>query len=162
MKRWIAALTAAAVLLAAGGVGFLAWLAVRDTGEQLPRISVYTKGQLVRVGPYVYRGTQFQNADRTMEVGELTVDTHNKVQLSVPEAVSQAPWRLLLVFEGGAVENIFRPGTRSAVTIPTVDTHAGKLQGLAVQLPTIVRMPDGELLETLHAEWSVETNWPGR
>ena len=47
-----------------------------------------------------------------------------------------------------------------AVTIPTVDPHRGRLFGLAVQLPTLVRDEAGNEFPVPHAEWSVRTVWP--
>ena len=62
------------------------------------------------------------------------------MQLSVPEAISRAPWRLLQVYEDPAntTATIFRPGSRLAVTIPTVDPQRGRLTGIVVQLLTLV------------------------
>ena len=53
----------------------------------------------------------------------------------------------------------FRPDTKLAVTIPTVDPHRGRLFGLAVQLPTLVRDEAGNEFPVPHAEWSVRTVW---
>ncbi|MGH3582830.1 MAG: DUF2771 family protein, partial [Mycobacterium sp.] len=53
----------------------------------------------------------------------------------------------------------FRPGTTLAVTIPTVDARFGKLTGLAVQVPTLVRDEAGNEFPLPHAEWSVRTVW---
>jgi hypothetical protein len=50
---------------------------------------------------------------------------------------------------------MFRPGTRLAVTIPTVDPQRGRLTGIVVQLLTLVVDPSGELRDAAHAEWSV-------
>jgi hypothetical protein len=50
---------------------------------------------------------------------------------------------------------MFRPGTRLAVTIPTVDPQRGRLTGIVVQLLTLVVDPSGELRDAPHAEWSV-------
>jgi hypothetical protein len=79
------------------------------------------------------------------------------VQLSVPEAISRAPWRLLRVYEDpvNTTTTMFRPGTRLAVTIPTVDPQRGRLTGIVVQLLTLVVDPSGELRDAAHAEWSV-------
>jgi hypothetical protein len=83
------------------------------------------------------------------------------VQLSVPGAIGRAPWRLLQVYEDPAntTTTYFRPGTRLAVTIPTVDAQRGRLTGIAVQLLTLVRDAAGELQDVPHAEWSVRTVW---
>jgi hypothetical protein len=89
--------------------------------------------------------------------GELPVSERYPVQLSVPEAISRAPWRLLRVYEDpvNTTTTMFRPGTRLAVTIPTVDPQRGRLTGIVVQLLTLVVDPSGELRDAPHAEWSV-------
>ena len=46
-------------------------------------------------------------------------------------------------YEGADVVDEFRPNTKLAVTIPTVDPHRGRLFGIAVQLPTLVRDETG-------------------
>jgi hypothetical protein len=68
---------------------------------------------------------------------------------------------LLRAYEGsdGPVPQVFLPNERLAVTIPTVDPHYGKLTGLAVQLPTLVRDQAGDEFPFPHAEWSVRTVW---
>jgi hypothetical protein len=84
------------------------------------------------------------------------------VQLSVPEAISRAPWRLVQVYEDptNATITMFRPGTRLAVTIPTVDPQRGRLTGIVVQLLTLVvdnsQLNDITTVRAMpHAEWSV-------
>ena len=83
------------------------------------------------------------------------------VQLSVPAAIGGAPWRLLRVYEDPAdtTTTVFRPNTRLAVTIPTVDPQRGRLTGVVVQLLTLVVDESGELRDVPHAEWSVRTAW---
>ena len=47
------------------------------------------------------------------------------------------------------------------MTIPTVDPQRGRLTGIVVQLPTLVRDEQGNEFRALpHAEWSVRTVWP--
>jgi Protein of unknown function (DUF2771) len=55
---------------------------------------------------------------------------------------------------------MFRPGSRFAVTIPSVDPQRGRLTGIVVQLLTLVvdnsRLNDITTLRAVpHAEWSV-------
>jgi len=40
-----------------------------------------------------------------------------------------------------------------------VDPQLGRLRGIAVQLPTLVRDQDGNEFPVPHAEWSVRTTW---
>ena len=95
-------------------------------------------------------------------MGELAVSSRNPVQLSVPTAISEAPWVLLRAYEGpdDTVVETFPRGSTRAVTIPTVDPRRGRLTGIAVELPTWVRDEQGNEFPLPHAEWSVSTVWP--
>lgn len=156
----MAVLLTAVVALLAVGAGVGTWLLVRRPGPQRPEISVYSHGHLTRVGPYLYCNVlNLDDCQTPQAQGELKVTDRYPVQLSVPEAISRAPWRLLQVYEDPAntATTMFRPGTRLAVTIPTVDPHRGRLTGIVVQLLTLVVDPSGELRDAPHAEWSVRT-----
>lgn len=161
MKRALSVAVAVAATMAvvvAGGV----WFFTRDYRPGPPQISAYSNLQLVRVGPYRYcEVLNLNNCDNPQTQGELLVTERDTVQLSVPEAISRAPWRLLRVYEDprDTTETVFRPGTRSAVTVPTLDPHRGRLTGLVVQLLTLVLDESGELADAPHAEWSVRTVW---
>jgi Protein of unknown function (DUF2771) len=146
------------VVLLAVGAGIGTWLWVRQPGPQRPEISVYSHGHLIRVGPYRYCNVlNLDDCQNPETQGELRVTAHYPVQLSVPEAISRAPWRLLQVYEdpNDSTSSFFRPGTKLAVTIPTVDPQRGRLTGIVVQLLTLVVDPSGELRDAPHAEWSV-------
>ena len=158
MKRGVAVLLAALVTLLAVGAGVGAGLLVRQPGPQRPEISAYSHGHLTRVGPYLYCNVlNLDDCQTPQTQGELPVSERYPVQLSVPEAISRAPWRLLQVYEDpvNTTTTMFRPSTRLAVTIPTVDPQRGRLTGIVVQLLTLVVDPSGELRDAPHAEWSV-------
>ena len=162
MKRGVAALLAAVVTLLCVGAGVGTWLLVRQPGPQRPEISAYSHGHLTRVGPYLYCDVLNLNDCQTPQTqGELPVNARYPVQLSVPEAISRAPWRLLQVYEDptNATSTLFRPNSRLAVTIPTVDRQRGRLTGIVVQLLTLVVDPSGELRDAPHAEWSVRLSY---
>ena len=160
MKKGLAVLVAV-VVLASATTGVLVWRMSRNPAPEHPEISAYTRGQLVRVGPYQYCAVLNPTDCETPHTdGELTVDPRHPVQLSVPSAIAAAPWVLVRSYEGSDVVNEFRPGSTYAVTIPTTDPHRGRLFGLAVQLPTIVRDEQGNEFPWTHAEWSVRTVWP--
>jgi Protein of unknown function (DUF2771) len=162
VKRGLAAL-AVVVVAASIGTGVLIWRLAAHPPPQHPEISAYTHGQLTRVGPYRYCVVLDLNDCEIPEtVGELAVDSRHAVQLSVPPAIAQAPWRLGRVYEDSDVVEEFRPHTTLAVTIPTLDPQRGKLTGIVVQLPTIGRDEAGNEFPLLHAEWSIETLWPQR
>jgi Protein of unknown function (DUF2771) len=161
MKRVVILLASVAVL-ASIATGVLIWQLTRTPAPEHPQISAYTHGQLVRVGPYRFCDVyEITRCDVPETVGELVVTSRDPIQLSVPPSISRAPWVLIRAYEGGdgPVVEEFRPGSRLAITIPTVDAHRGRLTGIAVQLPTLVRDEDGNEFPWPHAEWSVATVW---
>lgn len=154
----MAVLLTALLALLCVGVGVGTWLLVRQTGPQRPEISAYSHGHLTRVGPYLYcKVLNLNECQMPQTQGELPVSERYPVQLSVPAAIYRAPWRLLQVYEDPAntTTTMFRPSTRFAVTIPSVDPQRGRLTGIVVQLLTLVVDASGELRDVPHAEWSV-------
>ncbi|HXS85673.1 MAG TPA: DUF2771 domain-containing protein [Mycobacterium sp.] len=159
MKRLVL-LAIVAVLTAVAGFG--AWALVRKPGPVRPEISAYSNGHLARVGPYRYCNViDLTDCQNPQTEGELRVNSRSPVQLSVPTTIGRAPWWLLTVYDDSAVPatTFYRPGSRLAVTIPTVDSHHGRLTGIAVQLMTVFVDPNGEVQGVPHAEWSVRTVW---
>ena len=161
MRRRVFALLVV-VVLASASAGIGAWLLARGHGPRQPEISAYTHGHLARVGPYEYCNVLDLNDCQTPHAqGELPVTERFPVQLSVPQSIGRAPWRLLQVYEDAdnTTATWFRPASRLAVTIPTVDPRRGRLTGIVVQLLTLALDPSGELTDVPHAEWSVRTDW---
>ncbi|HEX2285645.1 MAG TPA: DUF2771 domain-containing protein [Mycobacterium sp.] len=159
MRRVVAALAVVFVVVSIA-TGVLVWRLSRDHAPEYPEISAYSHGHLTRVGPYRY--CEVLNPTKCEvfeEMGELPVTERHAVQLSVPPSIGKAPWVLLRQYEDSDVVEEFRPNSTLAVTIPTVDPHRGKLNGIAVLLPTLIRV-DGEEVPAPHAEWSVRTVWP--
>lgn len=162
MKRPIAWLLVVLVVLSAAGAGVGAWALTRGQGSPLPTISAYSRGETVRIGPYLYCNVVNLNDCITDGVqGEVRVSERAPVQLSVPESISRAPWRLLRVYEDelNTTTSAYRPDTRLAVTVPTIDPHRGRVVGLVVQLLTLVQDETGELRDIPHAEWSLRLVW---
>jgi len=156
---WILAIL---VVLASVGAGVGAWALTRHHGTAQPEISAYSHGETVRVGPYLYCNViNLNDCAKSSVQAELSVSEGEPVQLSVPEAIGQAPWRLLRVYsdERNTTTTVYRPDTRLAVTIPTVDPQRGRVVGLVVQLLTLVQDQNGELHDLPHAEWSVKLAW---
>lgn len=161
MKRGIAALVAI-VVLASAGTGVLLWQLSKNRGHDFPEISAYSRGHTVRVGPYQYCPVlDLNNCETPQTTGDLEVDSRNPVQLSVPPAIAKAPWLLLRTYEDAdaPVVQEFRPDTTLAVTIPSYDARFGKLTGIVVQLPTLVRDEAGNEFPLPHAEWAVRAGW---
>ena len=162
MRRLSVAVLASAVLAASAGAGAGAWLLVRDHGPALPEISASSRGEAVRTGPFFYCNViDLEDCYRDGNQATLAVDDRSPVQLSVPTAIGSAPWRLLKVYadERNTTTSVFRPDTRLAVTIPTVDPQRGRVVGLAVQVMTLVQDPEGNVFDLPHAEWSVRLDW---
>ena len=160
MKRVVASL-AVVVLVASVLTGVLIWRLAQSLPPKHPEISAYSDGQLVRVGPYRYCEVLNPTECETPRAdGQLSVDPRHAVQVSVPSAIARAPWVLVRSYESGDAVDEFRPDTKLAVTVPTVDPHRGRLFGIAVQLPTLVRDEAGNEFPVPHAEWSVRTVWP--
>jgi hypothetical protein len=161
-KRSTAVLLAVVVVLLATAAGVGAWLLVHKPGPHRPEISAYSHGHLVRVGPYQYcNALNLDDCQTPQTQGELRVSERYPVQLSVPEAISRAPWLLLQVYDdpNNNTRTYFPPNTRLAVTIPTVDPQHGRLTGIVVQVLTLVVDSARELHEAPHAEWSVRLSY---
>ena len=161
-RSGVAALIAALVVLACAAAGVGAWALERGRAPLHPEISAYSHGQLTRVGPYRYcKVLDLDDCQTPDAQGELRVNARDPVQLSVPPAIGRAPWWLLRVYEDAVnpVTTFYRPGSRLAVTIPTVDPKRGRLTGIAIELMTVVVDQAGQLQGVPHAEWSVRTAW---
>ena len=161
-KPGMAALLAVLVVLACAAAGVGAWAFAHGRSPLHPEISAYTHGQLTRVGPYRYCNVlDLNDCQNPQAQGELRVNARDPVQLSVPPAIGRAPWWLLRVYEDAfnPTTTFYPPGSRLAVTIPTVDPKLGRLTGVAIQLMTIVVDQSGGLHGVPHAEWSVRTVW---
>jgi len=161
MKKGVAILAVLA-LLASVGTGVLVWLLSRDDGPRYPEISAYSHGHTVRIGPYQYCPVLDLNAcDFPQTTGDLALNSRHPVQLSVDPAISRGPWLLVRTYEDAEAPVVqeFRPGAARTVKIPSVDARYGRLTGIVVQLPTLVRDEDGNEFPVPHAEWSVRTTW---
>lgn len=162
MSRLTGWILATLVVLASVGAGVGAWVLTRHDGTARPEISAYSHGETVRVGPYLYCNViNLNDCAKSSAQAELSVSEREPVQLSVPEDIGRAPWRLLRVYsdERNTTTTVYRPDTRLAVTIPTVDLQRGRVVGLVVQLLTLVQDQNGELHDLPHAEWSVKLAW---
>lgn len=159
MRRPITLALTALVIAASAGAGVAAYRWARPAGSPLPQISAYSLGHTTRVGPFFYCNVVDLNDCLHDEAeGVLKVNDRAPVQLSVPVAIGDAPWRLLKVYEDerNTTTTMFRPGSHLAVTIPTTDRQRGKVVGVVVQLMTLVRDENNEVFDLPHAEWSVK------
>ena len=136
----MAVVVAVALVLASAGAGVGAWLWARHGGSPQPEISAYSHGRLARVGPYFYCNVLDLNDCHAPQIqGELAVNDRDPIQLSVPTAIGEAPWRLMQVYEDPAntTMTVFRPESAAGGHDPTVDPQRGRLKGFAVQLLTL-------------------------
>ncbi|MCB9438688.1 MAG: DUF2771 domain-containing protein [Mycolicibacterium sp.] len=162
MKRWVAVLAGCALVLASIGEGLLVWRFVRHQGPQYPEISAYSRGETVRVGPYLHCTLKIQdkrvlptNCVEPQDIATLVVGEHTPVQLSVPEELVNGRWRLKLTYDDiSDLEDEHPPGHSRAVTIPTFGPELGRLRQIVVGLP----MPTDDVI--YYAEWTVNTVWP--
>ena len=114
------------------------------------------------MGPYSHCNVvDLNDCENQQTPGELRVDERYPVQLSVPAAISRAPWLLRSFYDDprDTTLEVSRPNARMAVTIPTVGSHGGHLNRVVVQLLTLVRDEMGNEFPMPHAEWSVLTQW---
>ena len=162
MKRALTILAVvAAVAVALTGTGV--WWLSRSHGPELPQISAYSHGHVVRTGPFTYCPVLDLNKCLQSNAGaELPVTADNPVQLSVSRAIGRAPWWLVRVYEDrdNSTSTFYPANSRLAVTVPTVDPQRGRLIGLTVQLKTMVQDQDGNQFPFPHAEWAVNLAWP--
>ena len=126
MKRHVTWILTALVVLAAAGAGVGAWRLARPGGHALPQITAYSRGTTVRVGPYLYCNViDLNDCEQDNLRRGLSVSEHYPVQLSVPPEIARTPWRLLKVYaDRRDTTTSHRPGTRLAVTVPTLDRTA--------------------------------------
>ncbi|MET0474875.1 MAG: DUF2771 domain-containing protein [Mycobacterium sp.] len=163
MKRVVVVLASVALLASLATAGLI-WLLSRTPTPKYPEISAYSRGQLVRIGPYFFcQPRNSGECDTPGTVGQLTVDDRDPVQLSLPPAIARSWWELRRDYGPQAPPQIteYLPGSdQLAVTIPTSDPARGRLAGITVQLKTLAVDQDGNELEWRHAEWSVATVRP--
>lgn len=162
MKTRTTVLIAVVTVVAATGAGVGAWLLAADCSPRHPEISLYSHGNLTRVGPYQYCDVLNLNDCQMPEtLGQLPVNARDPVQLSVSSTISRAPWLLSVWYENpqDTITALFRPGSKQAVTIPTVDPSRGHVTGVTVQLLTLVPVSQDQLIAATHADWSVQMVW---
>lgn len=161
MKKGVAILAALA-LLSSIGTGLLVWQLSRNSGPHYPEISAYSHGHTVRVGPFLYCPVlDLDDCDFPQNTADLALNSRHPVQLAVDPAIARGPWLLVRTYEDAAAPVVqgFLPNAARTVKIPSVDARFGKLTGIVVQLPTLVRDEDGNEFPVPHAEWSVRTSW---
>lgn len=144
----------------------LPWFEGDAETPERPSITATVDGTSVDVRPFTYCEVNRPDlCDAPGETVELPVAEGQQLEISVPEAISSAPWILATFYldpnggdalQGG--EQLFTPGSESSVSIPDVDDQGRVLMGVEVRLPTGIydKDTDEETIIT-HATWSVAT-----
>lgn len=149
------------VVLIVAAVAFAAVLTVliRDAEKRPPEVAAYAHGKSITVPPLQYCDLYLENCVNG-ELAELDVPLGYPLQLSLPPEITNAPWHLVMIFEGpdGEIvpeERDYAPGEASAVTVRSAQQPPLQLDGIEIQLPSAVVDETG--LPYAHAVWSIKT-----
>jgi hypothetical protein len=142
------------------GAAIVVVLAIRDADERLPEITAYGNGRSITVAPAEYCTLDLRECSQG-ELAVLDVNAGQPLQLSLPKEISDAPWRLVAVFEdpvsGELVpeERYFESGATAALTVVSDREPPWQLAGVEIQLPSAVVDESG--LPRAHAVWAIKT-----
>ncbi|MFC9892637.1 DUF2771 domain-containing protein [Nocardia sp. NPDC127579] len=186
--RTIIALLAAVTLVV--GVAFVGvlYVAIRDAPKQAPKLTAYAHGKTVDVVPFAYCAVSMRDcqvlpqqpedvvatvfeglpcAAAGCEKGrtaELEVPPGYPLQLSLPDAVADAPWVAQLVYAtedgqpvGKVVSHNNYPAGARAITIDSRPLPELRLIGVELQLPILAKNQAGREFYVPHAAWSINT-----
>lgn len=147
--RTVLALAAGAAMVAGCG-----------SSAELPQITYYADGRTVVGGPVVYCQLDFRSCASPGDVTELAVPPGLPLQISLPNEIGEAPWRLITVSLDAAgvqqaTDEYFRPGERLAVTVGLDGTSL--LQGVEIQLPSGAEDEEGN--PVARAAWSLQNTY---
>lgn len=152
----LVALAAAGLLVV--GVAFAAviTLLVRGADTPPPMLTAYTHGKTVEVPPLQYCDLSLEECEQA-SVTELAVPVGYPLQLSLPKAISGAPWRMIIQYQdadGNEVleQRSYESGPDSAITIESTEDR--QLLVVELQLPSSVIDEEGRSIS--HAIWSIQ------
>jgi hypothetical protein len=133
--------------------------AIVDSDERLPEITAYAYGETITVGPAEYCSLDLQECQHG-ELANLDVPAGQPLQLSLPKEIADAPWRLVMVYQGpdgdlAPQERYFTSGEADAVTVTSDRSPAWQLNGVEIQLPSAVVDENG--LPHARAVWAIKT-----
>jgi hypothetical protein len=146
-------------LIAVVAAAVVVVMAIRDSDEHLPQITAYAYGETITVEPAQYCGFDLKECTQG-DLAMLDVPAGMPLQLSLPKEIADAPWRLVMVYQGpdGELvpqERYYRSGEADAVTVVSNRTPAWQLNGVEVQLPSAVVDENG--LPHARAVWAIKT-----
>lgn len=169
--RTIVALLAALLVVA---VAYFAVIVVvaRKAESPTPQITAYAHGKSVTVDPFMYctvhiedNTLEMRDCDDSQFVASLDVPSGYPLQLSLPKEISEAPWRMLMVYvlpDGSAVKQVKtnedfsdEKGAR-AITVPTPADPRLQLAVVEIQLPVPARDAEGNEGYVPSAVWSIQ------
>ncbi|WP_187776399.1 DUF2771 domain-containing protein [Antrihabitans cavernicola] len=149
----------ALVLVVVIGLVAVLYVAIRDKGPKQPSVIAYSHGKSIDVKPLEYCSVTLQDCTQG-PIAQLEVPGTDPLQLSLPDDISAAPWRLVMIFEkpdGTLVpqERYFKKDEVAAVTVQSEESPKLRLNGVEIQLPSAVVDENG--LPKAHAIWSIKT-----
>lgn len=126
---------------------------------ELPQITFYADYTTTVTGPTTYCSLDFTRCS-TGSTAQLPVRMNTPLQVSLPTAIGNAPWRMLTTYRTSAgdeeiEQRYYRPGERLAVTVTPPDPR-DQLTGVEIQLPSGATDPQGNPIA--RATWSVRTD----
>lgn len=162
---------AAAVGIAALVVYVLVpWIQGPADKPERPTVTATVAGQTVEVKPFEYCEVSRPDiCDPPGETTELSVAAGQSLDITVPAAISSAPWILATFYVDPNApdgdpnslqgdEQFFAPNAKTEVAIPDVNAQGLVLAGIEVRLPTGLYNTDtGEDTIVTHATWSIAT-----
>lgn len=190
--RTIVALVGAALLVFVAAVAAVVTIAVRHADQPEPAVTAYAHGKSVTVQPFMYctvrsenNQLKFDDCDNSQSISNLNVPPGSPLQLSLPNEIADAPWRMAIVYalpNGQAAQSTiwYRDQVEKACQVPsplaaepanpaeslkdcralTIETPADprlRLAGIELQLPVPARDESGQEGYVPHAIWSIRT-----
>lgn len=155
-------------VIVGGTYGIMHALSSDDAGR--PVVTATAGERTVHVEPFRYCDPKDPtDCDPPGETVELAVSAGTPLRISVPDAITKAPWSLKRYYVDPGVkqsdvdslipeEQIFTPGSTHEVTVPPVDDSGRVLAGVEITLPTgIIDSRTQEVTYIDHATWSIRT-----
>ncbi|MFD6398065.1 DUF2771 domain-containing protein [Nocardia sp. NPDC060249] len=165
--RTIVALVAAGLFAVVAVTAVWVGVAVSKAPAHSPQLTAYAHGTTITVDPFMYCTVRMENC-RYGETTPLEVPAGEPVQLSLPDAVSESPWLIQLIYQRPSGEQLDRvlsfadyPDRARALTIESKPEPDLRLIGIEVQLPILARdIATGQESYIPHAAWSIVTPEP--
>lgn len=124
-----------------------------------PAVTFYADGEAVRTGPAQYCDVAVTTCDEHPDaVARLAVRPGSPVQISVDDAIAEAPWQVVFRYRAGAeaVEGrtpLFAADERLAYTLEVPD--GGQLEALEVQQFGLPALDEGVPTFLVRGTWSL-------